>query len=480
MRRGSYLAKAEAHFPNPTTFVTIVLMTGLFLLPAICNGFPFVFYDSGTYLIGGIREPSRPPFYSVFNKLVDLNLSPWLGVVVQTLVASCMIWRVASTVFGITRALRMILLAILLTAGTSLPWFAGWIMPDILTPLMVIALALLCFTQGELSRGWGVVLVLTIAAALAFHQANVLVAAWALPALGLCALLGWRATKPSLKGLFAIGIGVTLGVIALVAVNMVAGRGVGLSSNGSVFLLARLLDDGTALSYLEQVCPQQGFAICTQLDELRSYYSVHASSNESLSDHFLWNGPLDKLGGFQAEQREASAIIKGTLSEYPVAQLRAAAHNGWRQLFLVHTGTELESYSKEEYVSTAIRDRFGGSIYADFRNSNQMRNMLDFDLINRIHVGVMITSSLLLIGVGTAVGLKKGRKTSLYATIFVMTLVAGNALTLGALSGPHDRYQSRVMWLVPLLAGCFVLGPQLRNARERPVNHPPVFGPAER
>ena len=73
MRRGSYLAKAEAHFPNPTTFVTIVLMTGLFLLPAICNGFPFVFYDSGTYLIGGIREPSRPPFYSVFNKLVDLN-----------------------------------------------------------------------------------------------------------------------------------------------------------------------------------------------------------------------------------------------------------------------------------------------------------------------------------------------------------------------------------------------------------------------
>lgn len=32
----------------------------------------------------------------------------------------------------------------------------------------------------------------------------------------------------------------------------------------------------------------------------------------------------------------------------------------------------------------------------------------------------------------------------------------GNA-GLGALSEPGGRYQSRVIWLVPLLAGCFVL-----------------------
>jgi hypothetical protein len=40
---------------------------------------------------------------------------------------------------------------------------------------------------------------------------------------------------------------------------------------------------------------------------------------------------------------------------------------------------------------------------------------------------------------------------------FVLVALIGNAIVCGALSNPHDRYQSRLIWLAPfalaLLAG---------------------------
>jgi hypothetical protein len=327
--------------------------------------------------------------------------------------------------------------------------------PDIFTPLMIIALALLCFTEHELTRPSRIILVLLLGTAVAVHQANLLVGLWTLPALGLCALLGWRPSRAFLHGLFASGVGLTLGTVALVTMNLVIGS-VALSSSGSVFLLARLLEDGTALSYLEQVCPQRRFAVCACLDELRSYDFLHANS---LSGYFLWGGPLDKLGGFRAEEAEATAIVLGTLSKYPITQIRSAIANGWHQLFLFTTGGALFTYSDKDSPSVAIQAVFGPVVYSSYRHSKQIRGILEFDSISRIHVTIVIASSLLLILLlVTARRIRQLRP--FYATIFVATLVVANAFTLGALSGPDPRYQSRVMWLVPLLAGCFLLTPR--------------------
>jgi hypothetical protein len=32
---------------------------------------------------------------------------------------------------------------------------------------------------------------------------------------------------------------------------------------------------------------------------------------------------------------------------------------------------------------------------------------------------------------------------------FVLTALIGNAIVCGTLSNPHDRYQSRLIWIVP-------------------------------
>ena len=84
-------------------------------------------------------------------------------------------------------------------------------------------------------------------------------------------------------------------------------------------------------------------------------------------------------------------------------------------------------------------------------------------MLNRIHISAVFVSFLLIIGF-LGGGVEK-QTHAFYAAIFVIILVAGNAFTLGALSGPADRYQSRVIWLVPLLACCFVLAPRLQRSR---------------
>ena len=46
--------------------------------------------------------------------------------------------------------------------------------------------------------------------------------------------------------------------------------------------------------------------------------------------------------------------------------------------------------------------------------------------------------------------------------------VSVNALVTGALSGPHDRYQARIAWLLPLAGLLAFASPRGEAARRRP------------
>jgi hypothetical protein len=48
---------------------------------------------------------------------------------------------------------------------------------------------------------------------------------------------------------------------------------------------------------------------------------------------------------------------------------------------------------------------------------------------------------------GIEIRRRRRDKTVLFA--FVLSALIGNAVICGVLSGPHDRYQSRLIWIVP-------------------------------
>src|SRR6516164_3157502 len=89
---------------------TIVLsMTLLFLLPALYNGFPLVYGDSASYLLRYAPEGSIG--YYIFNRIFDMRVSPWPGIVLQSLIVSWTIWQFISALFNIADFPRMFLLA---------------------------------------------------------------------------------------------------------------------------------------------------------------------------------------------------------------------------------------------------------------------------------------------------------------------------------------------------------------------------------
>jgi hypothetical protein len=149
------------------------LMVVALLGPALWNGFPLIFADSGGYLgrpFEGTLELGRSSLYGAF-LAAAIRLEFWPNVLVQAALA---VWIIALTLRTHTRRLRVaeiVLVVIALTLLTSLPWTAGQLMPDIFLPLAALALHLLAFRLTHLRTAEIAGLIAVIAFAIASHMA---------------------------------------------------------------------------------------------------------------------------------------------------------------------------------------------------------------------------------------------------------------------------------------------------------------------
>ena len=81
------------------------------------------------------------------------------------------------------------------------------------------------------------------------------------------------------------------------------------------------------------------------------------------------------------------------------------------------------------------------------RAARQQQWALDFTAINRIHVPVALASMLLVV-ILLGRGLWQRRLDDLTLLAGTVTLaLLGNAAVCGVISGPHDRYGARMVWV---------------------------------
>src|SRR5262249_16545138 len=272
---------------------SVAAATLILLVPTFANGFPFVFWDTGTYLEAAVRLHvpwDRPVFYSIFSALLHWTISPWPIVIAQSALVAVLIRIVAKSVFGIYDCSVIIVTAFVLVAGSSLPWFVGQIIPDIFTSVLILAILIVAMGWNglEAAERWFALLIIPVC--IGFHNSNFLIALAAVPALAAITLLGWRPGPQAFRRFSLMVVAVTLGVTALISANVIARGKLVISAGSSTFLFARLLDDGPALEVLEAECPTSAYAVCSQLEHLRAYKSTGTGS---LTEHFLWEGPLE-------------------------------------------------------------------------------------------------------------------------------------------------------------------------------------------
>lgn len=411
--------------------------TLLLIWPALLNGYPLVFSDTGGLVEMGL-EPyigwDKPWVYAPFLAGSSVGQTLWGPVVAQGLLVSWALWLTAKAL-GLARpGLHLVLLA-MLAIGSAAPWFTALLMPDvfaILVPLCIFVLA----EPGRLSKAERAGAVALGTVAVAAHLAHLVVAAACVVlVLVLRGVPAWRAGTP-----LAAAVGL------LLAINAVAYGVLAISPYGAVFGLARLVADGPGLAYIDRACPDPTLRVCAWQGRL---------SNDS--DAFLWSpdGPL-WAGDFSPVRfaPEAKRLVPAILQAYPIDALRAAALNTWRQLGMVRVGDVLTADHLDVAVLPRLVPYFPPGEIGRYEAGRQPRG-----LFQDAAAGFAWPHAVLLAlgAAGTAaIMLLAWRSDPALAGLAALALVAAlaNAFATGALSGPHDRYQARIAWLV-LLAPFF-------------------------
>lgn len=448
----------------------VLLLTPLFLYAAWWNGFPFMFFDSGAYVLEGFRRffvPERSPVYSLFLDYAHGRQSLWYVAWAQSAMTAFVVVEFARAVWPRTSLWMLIRVGAMLSVLTSIAWFAGQIEPDCFTAVFILAFYPLAFKLRQLGVVRAALLVPVAGLAIASHPSHLGTAAGLVICLALVWIpsLIWRDRKfprPNvILPLLCLALGLGMVVQAnhsLVAKVPEIKEKYFVSRSGTFFLAARLMGDGVVKKTLYDLCPTRPtMVLCPYKDRL-----------PKTADNFLWGkeSPFNHIGRFYGPKDEYDLIVRHSLTHYPLQSLLPGLWGSLRQYFMVRTGDGVEP---QVWV---LRDLFYGFMPKQrlaYMNAHQQVGKIHFAAVNVVHVPLALAAQAWLAWVLYR-ALKRRRWNLATLPAFVLVALLGNAMVCGLFSGPHDRYQSRVAW-VPVLIVLLTARGTVERALRRPAEY---------
>jgi hypothetical protein len=419
----------------PWVWVIAAAIPLMLLAPAFWNGYPLLQSDTGGYLARwyeGYLVPSRSTVFGLYLHYGETTHF-WLNLAIQA-VATMWVLQLTLRVFGLAKPWRLFGLSLVLTLTTALPWLASMLLTDIFAGLAVLSLFILVLHGDKVSTKERAALFVFTAFAAATHSATMAVL------LGLCCV-GWFA-RPFLRERIATTylaqgtLTIAAGAVMLVSANYALSGQVAWTPGGYAIAFARMLQDGIVTRYLNDHCATQHFKLCPYRNEL-----------PETADDFLWSREtvFNKLGRFRGMNDEMGYIAVHALTEYPLWQAEEALLVTGEQMLKVATGentdhpTMMHTYGIfREYLRNQLK-------VVDA--ARQQRSFLTFGPINLIHVPVALISTALVFVMLIAAAIRRRiDDVTLLATTVCLALL-GNAAICGIISGAHDRYGSRLVWI---------------------------------
>ena len=256
------------------TLIAVPAAAALLLWPALWNGYPIVFADTGTYLSQAIEHYAgwdRPVFYSLFMLPLHATISVWPVIVAQALLTAAVLWLVTRTLLPAIPASAFIAGIVVLSGCTWLPWLVCELMPDLFTPLLDSGRSV-CWLgrHSSLSRRQQGTLALLAVFLIATQQSSLPLGCVLLAILG--ALAKARFTRPAVfpalptlhhaRRWALVVLPPVLAILALCTINAAAFSRFAISPFGNVFLLARVIYDGPGMAALRHDCPSMQWRLC--------------------------------------------------------------------------------------------------------------------------------------------------------------------------------------------------------------------------
>lgn len=468
--------------------LSILLLSIVLLLPALRNGQPFMMSDTTTYVRGadaaiykltGIRtmwtgtfleryehaEPTAPSsstdhqprdaadlpvtingrsvYYGMLLYLSCLFGNFWGAAIVQIVLTAT---AITLAVEQISRALgkappsigTVLVMAVVIGLGPA-GYFAGYMMPDIFLPLAVIAfcqLGLLWRVLTRKERGFWLGL---LTAALLFHALHVVIIAS-----GFAALLLRLGRSPEADGrsrLIAILATLLVALSGQAIFHLAVREATGAGPVDVPFLTARLTADGPGEGYLRTHCPAAGLRLCNYLHRLPMD-----------SDTFLWNHdpntgifsavpPRDR----RAIAAEQFAFVASVAVDRPMALAKSTVVSIGRQI----AKWRLAEFNYGQRQRETFDAKLPAPIIASTSASAAYRQSMP------VRFTEIVTPVLALVALAAILLFARSpieRRTILPYLAFAIGALLLNAIICGAISTPHDRYQMRLIWILPFLA----------------------------
>jgi hypothetical protein len=428
---------------------TIAAMALVLLAPALWNGFPLIYPDTGGYLerpLLGTLEMGRSAVYGAF-LLAGAPLNFWPSITVQALVLAWLIVLVLRA-HGLARPALALGIVVVLALTTSLPWFASQLMPDLFFPAAVLAIYLLVFHATTLCTAERVTLVVLIIFAVTSHMALLGVAIGLVLALFL--LRSFPIIRVPLPAVGLPALALALGVLVAPLSNLAITGKFAFTPGGASFFFNRLVEDGIITRYLDKTCPDPTLRICAYRADISTGY-----------DDWLWKNdtPFWKLGGWQGYSDEQRHIILATLLSDPLAHLTTALRATLLQL--VSFKTEVAFLAGENaYTISTVREHLP-ALYPALMAARQQAAPFNVAPLNIVHIPVAALSILALIAV--LIGRRRFTERAIAFAATVLFALIINAAVCGVFSHAADRYQSRLVPIAPLAVLVIALASRKRE-----------------
>lgn len=464
--------------------VVIALVLGMFLFawPAIVNGGPFFHPDTTSYIRGadgGLAaitghksewsghlqmsapndpvaaateegwsdlEPTRPVltgrsvYYGAFLFVLLELFGRWGVVAAQAAIAltTVVVLLRVSLRAQPDRAIPLTpILVVLLGCATSLPFYVSMMMPDLFTGLLIATLASLLVFWDRMTRLEIGFLVAIAAAAVTFHTTHMMLTAFMIAVSIVLVLLRVPISRKALLVAPAI---LVVGLASQFVYTTAVKAALNSTPIGPPFLSARITDSGPGVRYLREHCTDGDWALC-------KYTAILPVD----SDTFLWS-MNPKEGVFSPATldekrrlgREDFRFFRAVAMAYPVDVAMVSLHTIGRQASLF--GYPNFNYSDNNRKS--LRDGLPASELGWVERSRAMLGTMP----TTVPRALMIASSLLAVLTILGLALSGQSRASRPVVGFAILLLLGvmvNTMICGALSKPHQRYQMRVVWLLP-------------------------------
>jgi hypothetical protein len=421
----------------------------------------------------GLVMAGRSAYYGTLLYIGELAGGFWLSVFVQALVIAYLVFMLVVRCYGLSLGVYLLSTGTLATISTA-PFFVGFLMPDIFAGVTILVTAILMAFWNRLKGLERVILALILVFSTIVHLTHLMVC---------IAMLGIYIIVNLLRRVsyqqFRVAAVVTIAACAATAIladlcfSVVVSNIIGFPPVRPPFVMAKLIEIGPGYEYLKANCSSTDLTVCRFLKQLPVPADTFLWSEDPSVGVFTPASPQTKRG--LSEEQYAFAIR--VLMYDPIGVSLDLLRNALDQLVTFGL-TEFHYCIK---CAVGFHDQLPAEYWRKMQHTIAFRynwparvsTIVDYIFVM---LSVVVIAAIALIHFNRSLGryfahqLDACQFLPIWFFAAVVVGIGANALICGAFSAVQDRYQARVIWLVPLaavlaVARCVQFGSTIRALR---------------